>query len=451
MTFRTSAPANSPLGRYHACGDGQMGGIIRAYRDWQLSGDDSFIREIWPNVKKALEFAWTAPNGWDPNKDGVMVGCQHNTYDIEFYGPNTMMGSLYLGALRACEEIASYLGETDKAEEYRAIYESGRARMDEELWNGEYYIQKVDVMEGLEVPEHLRGPAKECGEDCDCKETPDPKTPAKQGFEVKYQYGDGCLSDQLLGQWASHVAGLGHVLDPAKVQQAVRSIFQHNFRKPVGDFSNVQRVYALNDEAGLLLCSWPLGNRPRLPFVYSDEVWTGIEYQVAAHLIFEGHVAEGLAIVKGVRDRHDGVRRNPWNEFECGHHYARAMASWSVLVALSGCSYSAVTKSIGFAPRINAERFRSFFSNANAWGTYEQKATKRGFEASLEVAFGCLELRSITVVPQNEALSPDRVRVTVGDKAVGAAAEVGSDGTWTVTFAGPVVVAKGDALRVLLK
>ena len=450
MTFRTSAPANTRLGRHHACGDGQMGSIIQVYRDWQLSGDDSFLREIWPNVKLALEYAWTAPDGWDPDKDGVMEGCQHNTYDIEFYGPNTMMGAMYLGALRACEEIAKHFGEAEKAEEYRAIYESGRAKMDEELWNGDYYIQKVEVLAGLVVPQRLRGPAKdECCEGCDCKETPDPKKPALQDFEVKYQYGEGCLSDQLLGQWASHVAGLGYVLDPEKVGTAVQSIFESSFRKPIGSFSNVQRIYALNDEAGLLLCSWPRGNRPNLPFVYSDEVWTGIEYQVAAHLIYEGRIDQGLAIVKGVRDRHDGVRRNPWNEFECGHHYARAMSSWSVLLALSGYSYSAVSKSIGFAPKINAAKFRTFFSTGSGWGAYQQKATKRAFDASLEIRFGTVELASLSLALPDDR-TPETATVNVAGKPVDAV--LSADGSkCEVGLPEPVTFRKGQSLQVSLK
>ena len=453
MAFRSSMPANTRMGHFHACGDGQMGSIIRAYRDWRLSGDDAFLREIWPNVKKALEYAWTESNGWDPNKDGVMEGCQHNTYDIEFYGPNTMMGAMYLGALKAAERIAAYLGEADKAEEYRSIFESGRARTEAELWNGEYYIQKVEVRPGLEVPERLRGPVRDeaCGEACACKDTPDEKTPAlQQDFEVKYQYGEGCLSDQLLGQWASHVAGLGYVLDPERVKETVHSIFRHNFRYPIGDFDNVQRIYALNDEAGLLLCSWPHGNRPQLPFVYSDEVWTGIEYQVAAHLIYEGLTEEGLAVVKGVRDRHDGVRRNPWDEFECGHHYARAMASWSVLLALSGFRYDAVAKSIGFVPQLSQQNFRTAFTTASGWGVFSQRASKRRMTAALEMGYGSLELASLWLNwPGEEPPAPLSVTATVDGTDVRAEASLESLSI-AVRFHDLQKICAGQALKVTI-
>ncbi|MBI4028555.1 MAG: hypothetical protein HY360_26445 [Verrucomicrobia bacterium] len=414
MAFRCCAPSgvvNSGNWVFHACADGQMGNIIQVYRDWQLSGDDSFLRELWPNVKKTLEYAWTEPNGWDPDKDGVIEGCQHNTYDIEFYGPNMMIGSLYLGALRAAEEMAKHLGEADKAREYRGIYEKGRARMEKELWNGEYFIQKVEVMPGLRVPDHLRSPEGCCDGGCACKpRTPEDRAAASSdGIVPKYQYGEGCLSDQLLGQWAAHVAGLGHVLDPEKTRAAARAIFRHNFRDPIGGFDNVQRVYALQDEAGLLLCSWPKGNRPALPFVYSDEVWTGIEYQVAAHLIYEGLVEEGLAIVKAVRARHDGVRRNPWDEFECGHHYARALSSWSLIQALSGARYSAVEQSLVFNPRLKTP-FRCVFAAGSAWGILRLEKTK----ATLEVRHGSLRLKKLGVANMVREWEPAR-RLSAGE------------------------------------
>ncbi len=193
----------------------------------------------------------------------------------------------------------------------------------EKLFNGEFFIQEVDL------------------------ET-----------APRYQFGPGCLSDQLLGQWFCEVVDLGYVLPEEEVKSALESIFKHNWKGDLSDHDSVQRTYALNDEAGLLLCTWPNGGRPRYPFTYADEVWTGIEYQVAAHLIYEDMVEEGLAIVKGVRDRHDGVARNPWNEFECGHHYARAMSSWSLILALSGFHYNARERFIAFAPEGQRRRLQ---------------------------------------------------------------------------------------------
>ncbi len=464
MAFRTQLPPGSKLTDFKPCADGQMGTIIQVYRDWQLSGDDAFLREIWPGVRRALEYAWTMtpeliaagaerqPSGggkhiidslWDPDKDGVIEGEQHNTYDIEFFGPNTMCTAMYLGALHAGEAIARYLGEQEKADEYRALYDNGRRKVDAELWNGEYYIQQVKVIDGVTVPEVLKSPESSgCGAECDCKKRlgSKPKVLESDGAMPKYQYGDGCLSDQLLGQWAAHVAGLGYLLDPDKVRTAVKSIFTHNFRDPIGGFSNVQRVYALNDEAGLLLCSWPHGNRPTLPFVYCDEVWTGIEYQVAAHLIYEGWIDEGLTIVHAIAGRYDGHHRNPWNQVECGHHYARAMASWSVKLALDGFSYSLPEGRLGFAPKLNAADFRTLWTTGAGWGEYSQQTADGLFR--LKVSYGTLSLRRLELADLPSG------KLTVNGPAGAVAAHIEGK---AVIFASPLLLTAGQAVEITRK
>ncbi|HLU24004.1 MAG TPA: GH116 family glycosyl-hydrolase [Bacillaceae bacterium] len=335
-----------------AAADGQMGAIMRVYREWKLSGDDTFLKKLWPAMKNALKYALLQ---WDTDEDLVLDGKQHNTYDIEFYGPNPLTGVFFLGALRVAEEVASYFGESDNASMYREVFEKSSKRLDELLWNGEYYIQLLD-----DVNQH------------------------------KYQHGTGCLSDQLLGQQLAHLFDLGYLLPEDHVKKAVYSIYKHNFKTDFSDHANPQRTYVLNDEKGLLLCSWPNGDRPTFPFVYSDEVWTGIEYQVATHLIYEGFITEGLSIVKAVRERHDGIRRNPWNEVECGHHYARAMASWGLLIALSGFSFDMTKNELSFKPRINEEDFSTFWSTGKAWGTFQQKKnTDTGeWEVSIDVLYG---------------------------------------------------------------
>ena len=226
--------------------------------------------------------------------------------------------------------------------------------------------------------------------------------------EEKYQVGAGCLSDQLLGQWMAHVTGLGHVLPEEHVKSAIHAVYRHNFKENLEDHANPQRIYALGDEGGLLLCSWPRGSRPLLPFVYSDEVWTGIEYQVAAHLIYEGYVDEGVRIVRAVRNRYDGQRRNPWDEVECGNHYARALASWSLLLALSGFHYSAPEKRMGFAPKSEEGRFVSFWSAEPGFGLYEQERTATTCDATLKLLHGSgLELEAIDLPVVGGAVDVD--------------------------------------------
>jgi len=443
MTFRTLIPLGNYWWKFKACADGQNGEIMRAYREWKLSGDTEWLKKLWPKIKLAMEFAWKGsgdppPPGfewtkeqvsvpWDPDKNGMMEGEQHNTYDIEFYGPNTMTGSLYLGALKASAEMARALGEHEKAEEYHSLYRQGSSLYDEKLWGKDYYVQDVYVLKGLQVPKHLIAPEREdCGQDCACKKTPGDKKPALDTsmVDVKYQYGKGCLSDQLLGQYLAHCIGLGHVLNPDHVRTAAGSIFKYNFRKRLGDFANVQRVYALNDEAGLLLCSWPDGNRPALPFVYSDEVWTGIEYQVAATLIYNGLVSEGLEVVRAVRGRYNGLHRNPWDEEECGHHYVRAMASWALLLALSGYQCDAVAGRLEFVPAMWKEVFTTFWSSGSAWGTFSDKAERGIRNVELRVGYGQLQLQTLALA--SGAMKAKSVKVLISGKS--ASASIGLQG-----------------------
>ena len=418
MTFRMPLPLGTlpaePL--YHAAADGQLGGVMKVYREWRLCGDDRWLRALWPSVKRALAYAWVQ---WDKDRDGVMEGVQHNTYDIEFHGPNSMLGGFYLGALRAAEEMARRLGEDGQADEYRALFESGRAWMDQHLFNGDYYVQQVRPDGG--APTEL-----------------DPRDPV---FPV-YQYGAGCLSDQMIGQWYARMLRLGDLFDASQVKRTMQAIFKHNWRGDLSEHANVQRVYALNDEAGLVVTTWPHGGRPAFPFPYSDEVWCGMEYQVAAHMIYEGMVEEGLAIVKGARDRHTGLRRNPWNEFECGSHYARSMASYSLLTALCDFDYSAPGRSLGFAPRVHAEDFACFFCVPSGWGMLRQRLRDGERCAAVEVRAGELTLRELHV-----PFEASGGRASLAARVLKADMARCEEGT-RLTFAEPATISAGQALVV---
>lgn len=425
MAFRTLLPLIGETWKFKPAADGQMGTIMKAYREWLQCGDRAFLESVWPGVQKALEYAWS-PGSWDADKDGVMEGEQHNTYDIEFYGPNTMMGTFYLGALLAAAEMAEALGYAEKAQEYRDVYGSGRQKYTERLWNGEYYRQIVSL------------PAEAMASEGVTATLPASMQPGET--EPRYQYGEGCLADMLLGQWFARVVGLGELLPKEYLESSLRAIFQHNWKRNLSDHESVQRVYALNDEAGLLLCTWPRGGRPRYPFPYADEVWTGIEYQVAAHCLYEGLIEEGLAIVQGVRDRHDGAKRNPWDEFECGHHYARAMASWSLILALSGYHYDAHRQHLAFAPQVNEADFRCFFSAGTAWGQFAQSVGLDTYTAALAPFWGTLTLQTLGLPLGTHT------HVTASVDGTLIVAHISEQGT--VAFEPPLVLDRGQTLEV---
>ena len=86
-------------------GDGQAGTVLKAYREHQMSADSEFLKRNYEGIRKSLEFLINEDRADDDGAaaDGVLTGSQHNTYDINFFGANTMIGSLYLAALRAGE------------------------------------------------------------------------------------------------------------------------------------------------------------------------------------------------------------------------------------------------------------------------------------------------------------------------------------------------------------
>lgn len=168
----------------------------------------------------------------------------------------------------------------------------------------------------------------------------------------------------------------------------IESMMKHDL---VDHFNPQRPVYACGKDGGLLLCTWPKGGMLSLPFVYSNEVWTGIEYQVASHLMMKGEVEKGLDIVRECRERYDGRVRNPFNEIECGHWYARAMASYGMLQGLTGVRYDAVDKTMYINSKIGD--FKSFISTDTGFGTIEWKAGK----PVLNVVYGNIDVKRYNV------------------------------------------------------
>ncbi|MBU0716302.1 MAG: hypothetical protein KJ964_13185 [Verrucomicrobia bacterium] len=356
QTFRASLPIRPPAHNFHAAADGQLGGITKVHREWRISGDTAWMKNLWPKVKQSLDYCIAT---WDPGHTGTLVEPHHNTYDIEFWGADGMCTSFYLGALAA----AIRMGRDSNADVtlYEELLAKGKMAMATTLWNGEFFFQRIRWT-------GLRAADPTAAQSFNTNYTPEALALLKKEGP-KYQYGNGCLSDGVIGDWLAQCSGVGPVLDTAKTARHLRSVFAHNFKEDLSNHANPQRPsYAFGQEGGLLLCSWPKGGKLSLPFPYSDEVWTGIEYQVAAHLIMTGRVQEGIQVVAAARKRYDGRWRNPFNEYECGHWYARAMSSYSLLQALSGARYDAVDKTLHLQPAVKGD-FKAFLSTATGFGT----------------------------------------------------------------------------------
>jgi len=378
--FRLPLPLADPVKPWRACVDGQMGCVIKTYREWKISGDNEWLKKVWPKVKQVLEFAWSDqnPDEWDKDKDGVLEGRQHHTLDMELFGPSSWLQGFYLAALKAAAEMAEFLGESDKAAEYMEIFEKGKAWTKENLFNGKWFVQKTDI-NNKALMEHF-----------DCVD----RYWNEETGEIKYQIAEGSSIDQLCGQWHANLCGLGRLFDEEQIKTACRNLFKNNFKPTMRAFTNPWRIFSLNDDAGAVICDYPEGAyKPRIPITYCEETMTGFEYQMAGLLMSEGFIEEGLQVVKGIRNRYQGYNRNPWNEIECGSNYVRSMASYGLLPILSGFSFDLPGGSIGFDPRLTVRPFRSVWSLGTGWGNVvigEEETTVRLLSGSLMLSRLCL-------------------------------------------------------------
>jgi non-lysosomal glucosylceramidase len=426
MRFREYLPVGKERFGY-AAADGQMGQIIHAWIDWKISGDRALLESMWPRVKKAIEFAWV-PGGWDANRDGVMEGVQHNTYDVEFYGPNPMCGIYYLGALRAAEEMARAMGDTASADTYKSLFEKGSKWTDDNLFNGEFYVQKVRGFKKEDIAKNLRG---DMG--TDNTETPE------------YQVGGGCLADQLIGQYLAEIGGMGPLVSPENIRRTLRSIYKYNYKPTLADHENVERTYALNEEAAVVVCDYGKAERPHIPFPYYAEAWTGQEYLVASLMMNWDMVNEGIECVENIRARYDGEKRNPWDEPECGHHYARAMSSWSTIVSLSGFVYDGPRAAVLAVPRMPHDNFKCFWSTGTGWGTFSLRKQNGSTQFSIKVLKGSLACRSCEI-----AATGATARIELGGQSL--AYQASSNGErLVVTLNQTQRLAANDELRITVR
>lgn len=435
MPFRLQLPVGSEPWNFRPCCDGQFGGIMKTYRDWKICGDKEWLKGIWPSVKKSLEYAWSPenPDKWDPDQSGVLTGRQHHTLDMELFGPNSWLSGFYLGALKASSEMAEDLGESEDSTKYFEMFERGKKWVDQHLFNGEYFIQKIDLGDrtilesyGTEKDSLRGGSALEAYWNDEHK-------------EIKYQIGQGSSIDQVLPQWHATLYGLGDLYDPVQVKKACSSIYKYNFVPEMGKVYNPCRIYCLNDEAGLVICAWPKDKKkPIIPAPYSQETMNGFEYSAAIHMIQVGLVDEGMKCIEAIRHRYDGERRNPWNEFECGNNYARSMASYALLNAFSGFKFDMSKKYMGFEPIYSEDGFfKCFWSLASGWGEFKMEPDSY----SVSVLYGELILKRLSLANINEKQIKDVILVD-NSKNYRIVDE-------TLEFENTIMISKGESIQIL--
>ncbi len=390
MSFRVMLPLDTDAQSWGlAAADGQYGRIVSLHREWRNSGDGEFLRRLWPACKRAMSFSWL-PGSWDADEDGVAEGCLHNTMDVEYYGPTSIIQGWYLGALGAAAEMAGAVGDDSFAAHCRELREKGAEWTDTHLFNGSYYQQDIRPPKDFES---LR------------PEVRHPDMGAHEAAEPEYQIGDGCLIDQLAGEAAAVVAGVGPSLARDHVLSALESIHRLNYVDRLGRWKNYMRTFGTGDDEGHVMVAYPAG-LPAHPMPYWSEVMTGFEYTYALSLVQTGRREFAEAVTSMVRRRYDGRTRNPFDEAECGHHYARAMASWGLVHAFGGIDYDGRAQEFILDPV--APDGRWFWAVNGAWGILVRGPER----VDLEVHSGCIDVSRVRIgdddlaVPETGSFGP---------------------------------------------
>lgn len=420
-------PLSGGKSQFHPCVDGQFGEIYKVYRDWKISGDADWLRCLWPKVKKALSYAWSPQNydRWDPERTGVLSGRQRQSQGMDLFGESSWMAGLYLLVLSCAAQMARYLGDED-AGMYQEMFETGMEFVNRNLFNGTYFYQRIDLSDRSLLELYAR-------QDPIVFDT----YWNEEAGKIKYQIADGCMIDQMSAQWHANLAGAGEIFDRDKARLALQAIYRNNFKKSMRDVANPCRTFALNDESGTVVCDWSeAAAKPIEPLPCAEECNIGCEYQVAAHMVQQGMVREGIELVKAVRARFDGEKRNPYkkSEYACG--YACATASYLLLCALSGFEFDMARGHLGFSPKVNRKHFSCLWSLGPAWG--EVKTEKNRLEVC--VHDGRLTLNSFA----SNLLQAGVRTVAAGEREIAFRYEEGR-----LLFDTPAVVEAGQRFIIL--
>jgi uncharacterized protein (DUF608 family) len=409
-----SLPHRHP--NYDPATDGQLGDILGAYREHLCSVDGSWLKKMWPKFRKAMD---ATIEFWDKGETGVLAGAQWNTLDGALGGSTSWIGTLYLGALAACEKMALQQGDKAAAERYKRIRVEGSRRQDETLWNGEYYMQ-----------------------------IPDP--------EPRSDYDDGCAIDQLLGEWWGDMLDIEPQYPVDRCRQALESLIKYNFQPDFHGIVQSPRRFVVDDDPGMQMIKWPHGPRPSPTIRYGDEVMSGFEYAAAAAMVQFGMLREGYMVALAISDRYDGKLRhgltygwdtsgNPFGDDECGKYYARAMSAWSLLLASQGFVYDGPAGVIGFRPVWRPEDHRSFWSGSEGWGLFSQKRHGDVQHERIEVRWGRLQVRRLVFALPGD-WKADSVRVKIDGRAIECSQATDRD-RLVVTLDAPATVESGKAIE----
>lgn len=373
---------------------------ILVMRDFMWTNDRAYLMEMWPSVKKAMDYMLSRDLNSDqmPDMSGIM--CSYDNFPM--YGLASYIHSQWLCALTMCMEGARAMNDKKTEIQYAFILEKGKKLLGDKLWNSRYF--RLYHTDQLRYKTH-------------------DGTGAEIVAEVPGQ-DEGCLTDQLIGQWVAHMSGLGYFVDPDLVQSALRNILALSFRA----------------DTGLRNCSWPtdtfLHDIPWSCWVdQANTPWTGVELAFASFLVYEGMTEEALKVVKSVEQRYRRAGLY-WNHQECGGHYYRAMSAFTLLNAYLGLTIN--QGKLGFDPKLQQNEYRVLFAVNGATAYFYRKGNSCGIEVrSGELSFTELELtRRLPFTTKPKLSIPGNPKVNYTEQSV------------VISFKEPQILKAGQIIEI---
>ncbi len=405
----------------HPALDAQCGIILGAYREHLVSEDGDWLKQYYPAIKKAMEYAI---GHWDSDEDGWLTGSQHTTLDCALSGNSSWLGSMYAAALAASEKMALLQDDTPHAKRCRKILDGATNLHNEKLWNGKYFFQ----------------------------------IPGKQPLS---DYNNGCAIDQMLGQWWAWQVGLGDLYPRPRIKSAMASVFNNNFRANFVGIQQKPREFVKSDEAAMQIITWPGKDRPARHTAYADEVMSGFEYAAAANMLETGLDTQALTALKAISDRYDGRLRtgykpgwgnlgysgNPFGDDECGKFYSRSLSIYSVLLTSQGYHYVGPQDVLAFSPVWKKQNHRSFFTTATGWGLFTQKIDSTEQSNALDVKWGKVKLKKLTLaVPEKKTVA--KIRVRHNEEHLRTTFKQAASGAVEILFNDTLTISKDQKLKV---
>lgn len=386
---------NGTWGVYHRM-DMPGNYVQQVLRDYFWTNDKEYLEEMWPSIKKAISYV-TDERDEDGDDMPDMTGIMSSYDNFPMYGLASYLQSQWLCSMKGAVEAAKTMEDKSAAREYRKIFKKGSKLMDKHLWNGEYYRLSKDYS-GL------------------CED-----------IEGATEVDEGCLTDQIVGQWMANMSGLGYLFKEEHVKKSLEKVMEMSY---IDDF-------------GLRNCTWP--EHPDLYPIHETDLWvdqantpwTGVELAFASFLIYEDMVDEGLKVIKSVDDRYREAGLY-WDHQEFGGHYYRPMSSWAIMNAFLGLSAKEGVYS--FAPKVDQEEFKVFFSNSNGTAHYE----KTPDEVKINVLTGDFTCNAVRVSKnQISGITEVRSGSALPDYEISEDAD-----NYIVTFRQPVSIKKGNSLAL---